>query len=186
MCLSPLWREWLWRCKSQILHKGSYFFKKKKKKNLLKMETWVVTWGWMGWVMLLLRGLGHCDLTRFSCHQFPRSSFIFSHLWWAIKHFMLRKHILGLIKNSYQIAYRCLDGPSNQKELQSHSLSFTGHPQWGRGDLGRGDERVVCFEKSDMELLSAGRVELNSLCLFGTMLASCHGFLFTLWVSAFC
>lgn len=157
MCLSLLWRavalemQDLSSAQRQLLFSPSLFFFFFFNINLPKMETGVVTWGWMGWVMLLLGSLGgiavHCDLIRFSYHHLLRPSFIFSHLWWAVKHFMIKKHILGLIKNCYQIAYRCFDSPSNQKEIQSCSLSFTGHPQWGRGDLGRwGRERYVFWE----------------------------------------
>lgn len=130
------------------------------------MEARVVTWGWMGGMILLLGSLGgiavHCDLIRFSYHHLLRASVISSHLWWAIKHFPLRKHILDSGKNSHQIVYRCLDSPSNQKDIQSHSLSSTGHihtPMEG-GIWAGGAEKVFGVFRG--QLLPGGRVEINS------------------------
>lgn len=117
---------------------------------------WYYSWG--VWV-----GLQFTVTIRFSDHHLLRASFISSHLWWAIKRFMLRKHILDSVRNSYQIVYRCFDSPCNPKDIQSHSFlvlyrSHT-HPQ-GREDLGRWGWEG--FDVLRGQLLSAGRVEANS------------------------
>lgn len=157
--------QWLWRCKAQILHKGSYIFSKFWGvfvfvffNNFLKMETWAVTWDWM---MLLLGSLGgiavHCDLIRFSYHHLLRSSFIFSYLWWATHHFMLRKHVLGLIRNSYQNAYRCFTETQNVVPLTKRRYSAI--PCWlwvtpGGGMGGCGGKRVTSCERTNTQSLA--------------------------------
>lgn len=59
---------------------------------------------------------------------------------------MLRKHILGSVKNSYQIVYRCFDSPSNQKDIESFLVLYRSHahPQ-GRGIWAGGAEKVLVF-----------------------------------------
>lgn len=149
MCLSPLWRAVALEMQDsnsaqrQLFFSESLFFfffkliSQKWKPELLHEVEWVEwCYSWGVWVGLQFT----VTLLGSAIAIFSDDLLSLSHLWWAIKHFMLRKHILGLIK----IAYRCFDSPSNRKEIRSHSLSFTSHPPVRKGGFGQVGARGLC------------------------------------------